>query len=275
PNVTVSPEVITVVEGSNLNLTCAASGKPNPSIKWIKVGSSDFLSNASLLTVVNVTRPRTANSRIQYQCIAGNGVETPAIATANIMVNCKYVGKIVIHYAPGGTKLISVPKNTTVLRQSLLTLTCQTDGSPEAKFHLYFNGRLIKTSGSGIFHVSVMSDGSYTCVPFNKVGVGENASVIVAAVDAPHVIVSPKVKTVVEGSNLNLTCSASGKPNPSIKWIKVGSFDFLSNASLLAVVNVTRPRTANSRIQYQCMASNGVETPVTATASIIVNCKYV
>ena len=84
--------------------------------------------------------------------------------------------------APAGTKLISVPKNTTVLRKSLLSLTCQTDGSPEVEFHLYFNGRLIKTSGSGIFHVSVMSDGSYTCVPTNKVGAGKNASVIVAAV---------------------------------------------------------------------------------------------
>ena len=84
--------------------------------------------------------------------------------------------------APAGTKLISVPKNTTVLRKSLLSLTCQTDGSPEVEFHLYFNGHLIKTSGSGIFHVSVMSDGSYTCVPINKVGAGTNASVIVAAV---------------------------------------------------------------------------------------------
>ena len=72
--------------------------------------------------------------------------------------------------------------NTTVLRQSLLSLTCQTNGSPEAEFHLYFNGRLIKTSASGIFHVSVMSDGSYTCVPINKVGTGKNASVIVTAV---------------------------------------------------------------------------------------------
>ena len=82
-----------------MNFTCAASGKPNPSIKWTKVGSSDLLSNASLLTVVNVTRPRTANSRIQYQCIASNGVGTPDTATATIIVNCKYVGKILIHCA--------------------------------------------------------------------------------------------------------------------------------------------------------------------------------
>ena len=69
-----------------------------------------------------------------------------------------------------------------MLRESLLSLTCQTDGSPEVEFHLYFNGRLIKTSGSGIFHVSVMSDGSYTCVPMNKVGAGKIVSVIVTAV---------------------------------------------------------------------------------------------
>ena len=80
-------------------MTCATSGKPKPNIKWTKVGSSDFLYNASLLAVVNVTRPGTANSRIQYQCIASNGVGTPATATASIIVNCKYVGKIVIHCA--------------------------------------------------------------------------------------------------------------------------------------------------------------------------------
>ena len=69
-----------------------------------------------------------------------------------------------------------------MLRRSLLSLTCQTDGSPQVEFHLYFYGRLIMTSGSGIFHVSVMSDDSYTCVPINEVGDGVNASVIVAAV---------------------------------------------------------------------------------------------
>ena len=69
-----------------------------------------------------------------------------------------------------------------MLRQSLVSLTCQTDSSPKAEFHLYFNGRLIEISGSGIFNVSVMCDGSYTCVPINKVGTGKNTSVVVAVV---------------------------------------------------------------------------------------------
>lgn len=83
---------------------------------------------------------------------------------------------------PGGTKLISVPSNTTVLRKSLLSLTCQVNASPEADFHLYFNGSFIKTTSSGTFSVTVMSDGVYTCVPINKFGAGMNASVIVKAV---------------------------------------------------------------------------------------------
>ena len=69
-----------------------------------------------------------------------------------------------------------------MLRKSPLNLTCRADASPEAKFHLYFNGRLKRTSSSGIFNVTVMSDGVYTCVPFNKIGTGKNVSVNVTAV---------------------------------------------------------------------------------------------
>ena len=84
--------------------------------------------------------------------------------------------------APDGAKLISAPSNTTVLRNSPLSLTCRADANPEAEFHLYFNGRLIMTNSSGIFNVPVMSNGVYTCVPFNKVDAGKNASVGVSAV---------------------------------------------------------------------------------------------
>lgn len=45
--------------------------------------------------------------------------------------------------------------------------------------------------------------------------------------DAPVVTVSPEVKTVDEGSNLNLTCATFGKPKPSIKWTEVGCSDVL------------------------------------------------
>ena len=69
-----------------------------------------------------------------------------------------------------------------MLRKSPLSLACRADANPVAEFHLYFNGRLIITNSSGIFNVTVMSDGVYTCVPSNKYGDGKNASVIVTTV---------------------------------------------------------------------------------------------
>ena len=84
--------------------------------------------------------------------------------------------------APGNTRLVASPSNTTVPRNSSLALTCETSASPEAEFHLYFNNILHKTSNSGMFNVTVKSDGVYTCVPINTVGTGENVSVGVTAV---------------------------------------------------------------------------------------------
>ena len=69
-----------------------------------------------------------------------------------------------------------------MLRNSVLALTCDTSASPEAEFHLYFNGIFHKTSDSGMFSVNVKADGVYTCVPINTVATGENASVSVTAV---------------------------------------------------------------------------------------------
>ena len=78
-----------VVEGNDFDLTCYATGKPEPRITWTNVDSSEVLSNTSSLTIVNVSRPGTPDNMFQYQCTASNGVETPATATATISVHCK------------------------------------------------------------------------------------------------------------------------------------------------------------------------------------------
>ena len=78
-----------------------------------------------------------------------------------------------------------------------------------------------------------------------------------------------------EGDNITLTCSVSGKPQPIITWTKLGSSMVLSNTSSLTIVNVSRPGTSDNMIQYQCTASNGVETPATATVSVTVHCESV
>lgn len=78
----------------------------------------------------------------------------------------------------------------------------------------------------------------------------------------------------VEGGNVSLSCNASGKPAPVITWIQVGDSKVLAQGSSISVVNITRPGIPDSMIQYQCTASNGVESPVKAVANVTVHCKY-
>lgn len=54
------------------------------------MGDSEVLAQGSSIIVVNITRPGTPDSMIQYQCTASNGVESPAKAVANVTVHCKY-----------------------------------------------------------------------------------------------------------------------------------------------------------------------------------------
>ena len=86
------------------------------------------------------------------------------------------------------------------------------------------------------------------------------------------VSVLPEAKTIIDGNSLNLTCNVSGKPEASIKWTMVDSFEVLSTDSRLTV-NVSRQSAEKNVIQYQCTASNGVGTPATATASVTVHCE--
>ena len=85
--------------------------------------------------------------------------------------------------APSSTNLITVPNNTTVLRESNISLVCSTDANPDAHiYHFYLNDNLVSNSSSGAFNTIVMEDGVYTCVPLNTVGTGDNDSVSITVV---------------------------------------------------------------------------------------------
>ena len=82
--------MLIAVEGSNVTLSCNASGKPPPIITWTRVGDSKVFPQGSSISIVNVTRPGTPDNMIQCQCTASNGVRSPAKAVVNITVHCKY-----------------------------------------------------------------------------------------------------------------------------------------------------------------------------------------
>ena len=94
-----------------------------------------------------------------------------------------YLFRYILVDAPSSTNLIAVPNNTTVLRETNISLVCSTDANPDAHiYHFYLNDNLIGNSSSGAFNTTIMVDGVYSCVPVNTVGTGYNDSVSITVV---------------------------------------------------------------------------------------------
>ena len=74
-------------------------------------------------------------------------------------------------------------------------------------------------------------------------------------------------KTITEGGNLNLSCNASGTPQPVLSWVRISSGQQF-NESLLQHSNVFRKQAGN----YRCKATNECGTK-SSTARIDVKCK--
>ena len=71
------------------------------------------------------------------------------------------------------------------------------------------------------------------------------------------------------GTNLTLTCNASGDPTPNVNWTKEGA-EFNVSGHKLHLVNVKREDFGS----YKCTADNGYGTPATSLAVVNVKCKF-
>ena len=80
--------------------------------------------------------------------------------------------------------------------------------------------------------------------------------------------------TLLEGQDLQLFCIASGRPDPNITWVRISPSgivsDVLHRGTIWDFKNISRTETSI----YRCIASNGVEDPVSHTIIVTVLCEY-
>ena len=92
--------------------------------------------------------------------------------------------------------------------------------------------------------------------------------------DPSRITSSPDRQTVMEGSNQDLYCNATGKPAPNITWTRVledgTNSQVLFVGSPWRIVNIRRHFTG----QYRCTADNGIRGSVNHTFLVNVLCKY-
>lgn len=103
PKVTSHPQGTTIIEGKTLNLTCLATGKPEPIITWFKDGHLIKGKSNGILVIIKTKRTEDGT----YQCFANNTVGADRSSTARVNVLCKYrynFCNMSIHYFETRTK---------------------------------------------------------------------------------------------------------------------------------------------------------------------------
>uniref|UniRef100_A0A672NSA6 Limbic system associated membrane protein n=1 Tax=Sinocyclocheilus grahami TaxID=75366 RepID=A0A672NSA6_SINGR len=113
--------------------------------------------------------------------------------------------------------------------------------------------------------VDVFDEGPYTCSIQTKQQ--PKTSQVYLIVQVPPVIykVSDDI-TVNEGSNVTLTCLASGRPDPSITWRLLNpSAEALDVGEYLEISGIIRSQAG----RYECKASNDVSTPDVKYVSVV------
>ncbi|XP_073449846.1 neuronal growth regulator 1 isoform X3 [Aquarana catesbeiana] len=168
----ISPSMI-VNEGTNVSLTCLASGKPDPSISWRHIspsGKAKPFGSGQYLDIYGITRDQAGD----YECLAENAVPYSDVKKVNVIVN---FAPTILEITPSGVSL----GKTGIIR-------CETAAVPFPTFEWYRGDRRLTNGQKGIviknystrsiLHVSNVTEehfGNYTCVAVNKLGTS-NAS---------------------------------------------------------------------------------------------------
>ncbi|XP_072557451.1 limbic system-associated membrane protein isoform X1 [Paramormyrops kingsleyae] len=163
-------EDIIINEGSNVTLSCLASGRPDPTITWRLLNpSAEPLDGEEYLDISGILRTQAG----KYECKSSNDVATPDVKYVNVVVN----------YPP----FIKEAKSSETQVGRLGVLQCDASAVPKPEFDWYRDDkRLINTHGINIqifgsrtllvvSNVTEDDYGNYTCVATNKLG-NHNAS---------------------------------------------------------------------------------------------------
>lgn len=186
-----------------------------------------FFKNGQLVSNVNITGSQTLvieNAKVsdsgEYDCTANNDMTTETYRS-----NFKTVLEVHDERTKLDPYFVKQPKPVyTVLRGKNVTLECYGVGYPVPNVTWTKLGRTLPTSshytstGLNIVDVKSSDRGEYDCV-WSSGSRSISSAIILKVVEVPRVLKPPKAATFSEGGELELSCSSTGDPPPSLEWL--------------------------------------------------------
>lgn len=227
PIVVIESKTREAEERETINIKCNVTSNPEPvTIEWLKEGSPDFRMSGDTLTLRDV-RAENAGT---YICRAVNimnpygGKRVERIGNSTVA--------LLIRHRPGQAYIN--PSRPVVHVGNGVTLTCSANppGWPVPQFRWFrdvegeISTQTILAQGSQyvIPRAHLGSEGRYHCHAVNELGHGDMATINLEVHQPPQFLakLQQHMTRKVGDSDFAVTCSAKGKPKPTIKWLKDG-----------------------------------------------------
>ncbi|XP_062499372.1 hemicentin-1-like [Corticium candelabrum] len=251
-----SPALVTITEGDSLNLSCAVTGTPRPSIDWLFNGALTL--NNQMSRVIPLVGEHHHG---MHECFAENDYGTIHSST---FVNVEFPAKA-----------STQPKDQIVLVGQLASISCFARANPSDISYSWEKDGKVLTNSSRVTvldhvllidNVTLEDTGNYTCVPKNSIGTGMTATASLLVAILPSIVHLLDSITVNESDSVSLPCTASGVPEPTISWTppSTGSIHQDESGALLIA-----SAQANDGGIYTCEAISQVGMAVDTTQLIV------
>ncbi|KAI1231025.1 hypothetical protein IHE44_0008468 [Lamprotornis superbus] len=202
--------------GSDLRWSCVASGKPRPTVRWLRDGQPLTSQNR-----IEVSGGELRFSKLvledsgMYQCVAENKHGT-VYASAELTVQA---------LAPD-FRLNPVKRLIPAARSGKVIIPCQPRAAPKATVlwtkgtELLVNSSRVTITADGTLilqNISKSDEGKYTCFAENFMGKA-NSTGILSVRDATKITLAPSSADINVGENLTLQCHASHDPTMDLTF---------------------------------------------------------
>jgi len=224
PEVTV-PAQKEVEHGQEVIVNCEVSANPRPTtIIWTKEGDAEFKQNGPTLRLSG-SDPAAVNNG-KYTCSATNFIHPTGRQRMERQGNATI--SVAVKHAPGSTFIL--PEKPTAFEGKPITLECgaKPPGYPLPTYRWWKEGSENSVLATGatftIDSARLTSAGKYYCQPNNDFGSGSVAEISLNVFQEPKIIsqLQPTIVKRAGDTGFHVTCSAVGKPKPSVRWFKDG-----------------------------------------------------
>lgn len=227
PVVVIETKTREAEERESINIKCNVTSNPPPvEIEWLKEGNAEFRHSGDVLSISDIKAEHAGT----YVCRGINNMRPYGGKAAERVGNTTVA--VLVRHRPG--KAVITPNKPVVHVGSGVTLTCSANppGWPVPQFRWFrdvegeISTQTILSQGSQfvIPRAHLGSEGRYHCHAANELGHGEMATITLEVHQPPQFLakLQQHLTRRVGDSDFSVSCSAKGKPKPSVKWFKDG-----------------------------------------------------